>query len=53
MRRRLAPFVGMWAPALACGGESTAPSAELDHSLASTHYVYYMARGDVVDTTWQ
>jgi hypothetical protein len=25
----------------------------LDHSLASTHYVYYMARGDVVDTTWQ
>lgn len=37
----------------ACNGESTAPAETLSQSFTSANYVYYMARGDVVDTTWQ
>lgn len=40
---------------IACGDDGTTPpnGLALDHTVTSAHYVYHMAPGDVVDTTWQ
>jgi hypothetical protein len=39
---------------LSCSSdETTAPETVLSHTVTSAHYMFHMAPGDLVDTTWQ